>query len=319
MTAVTTRSSYLWRTLTMRAPQGSLLALLQHSLPGLAGEHPEITIEATPVTLNDDDGGRSAVPPSSGSGSRLAVKIGGLPAGDSDGAPLSRTFTDELAATEWCYGVVHNALMDDVRERGWLRIHAALVELESRHVLIAGWSGQGKTTLALALGLAGGRIHSDEGVLLRGGKALGLPRRMHLRESSRHLFPERVLADAVPLPYPETLWTLDPGALPTAPLAPASPIQLGPEDIVVVLGDRDAPDLTVTPLAASAALWELVPDAASMTADRAALIREAATVLNRVRVYRVDGYRGTRGREAVENLARHGDSALPDPQHALHG
>lgn len=76
---------------------------------------------------------------------------------------------------------VYQSCFDAARDRGWVRLHGALVEVAGRTVLLTGDSGAGKTTLTLRLGLAGATVQSDETTLVRQGLAMGIPRRFHAK------------------------------------------------------------------------------------------------------------------------------------------
>ncbi len=78
---------------------------------------------------------------------------------------------------------------------GWVRVHAALVEIGGRALLVVGESGAGKTTLALRLGLAGCVVQSDESVLIRTGTAVGVPRRFHAKGGASNFVPALLQGD----------------------------------------------------------------------------------------------------------------------------
>jgi ABC-type glutathione transport system ATPase component len=59
---------------------------------------------------------------------------------------------------------------------GWVRVHAATVDLDGTRVLIVGPSGTGKTTLATKLLVEGADVQGDESVLVRRGESLAVPR-----------------------------------------------------------------------------------------------------------------------------------------------
>ncbi|WP_407812466.1 hypothetical protein, partial [Staphylococcus aureus] len=58
---------------------------------------------------------------------------------------------DGLQLAESVYRTVHRDVMTAAHARQWTRLHAALVDCNGVRVAIAGHSGAGKTTLALAL------------------------------------------------------------------------------------------------------------------------------------------------------------------------
>ena len=80
---------------------------------------------------------------------------------------------DGLQLAESVYRTVHRDVMTAAHARQWTRLHAALVDCNGVRVAIAGHSGAGKTTLALALALRGAQLRADEGVFIRGTDRCG--------------------------------------------------------------------------------------------------------------------------------------------------
>ena len=71
---------------------------------------------------------------------------------------------------------------------GVLSIHAALLSRGGVGILLVGPKESGKSTLACALWRSGWRLHSDDNALIgEGARARGIPRRVSLRRTSRHL------------------------------------------------------------------------------------------------------------------------------------
>jgi hypothetical protein len=75
---------------------------------------------------------------------------------------------------------------------GILAIHAGVVSLDGRAILVSGRSGRGKTTLVLALLRRGLDLLSDELALVAPDNrtVLAYPRGLHVRPSALDLFPE---------------------------------------------------------------------------------------------------------------------------------
>ena len=72
-------------------------------------------------------------------------------------------------------------------------IHAGCVSLDGRGILLCGDSGAGESSLAYACATRGWTLTSEDSVYMAGGAdrvVAGSPFRVHLRESSRLLFPE---------------------------------------------------------------------------------------------------------------------------------
>ena len=77
------------------------------------------------------------------------------------------------------------------RRREHYYVHAAVLEHGGRALVLPGLSRAGKSTLALALVLAGARFLSDELLCLaRDGRALPVPRALKLRDECVPYFPE---------------------------------------------------------------------------------------------------------------------------------
>jgi len=98
--------------------------------------------------------------------------------------------------------------------RGWVRIHAATVELPSGRALLVGRSGMGKTTLSCALRLAGIEVPADESVLVRDGLAIPVPRRFHVKIPVADALPELAnIADHSPMLASGAVAAVDPRQL----------------------------------------------------------------------------------------------------------
>ncbi len=84
--------------------------------------------------------------------------------------------------------------------RGLYAIHAGAVVQQDRALIIAGRSGQGKTTLTLGLVRQGWQLLSDEFALLerRSGYLQPYPRSLHLRRPTLGLIPELAFVSTTP-------------------------------------------------------------------------------------------------------------------------
>ena len=140
---------------------------------------------------------------------------------------------------------------------GWVRLHAAVVDVDGRRVLLAGRSGAGKTTLAARLLVDGVAVLSDEGAFVRDGLALPLPRRWHVRQSTLDHVPQlRAAPHNVVLPYDPPLWTVDP-----ADLVGPWPLEPAPVRHVVLLEPRHGGESALVRTGTPAAVGELVAEA----------------------------------------------------------
>ena len=97
------------------------------------------------------------------------------------------------------YRRVHQRAFELASLRGWVRLHAAVVDLaggpawSGPRVLLVAPSGTGKTTLACRLLLDGQAVAGDESTLVRDGLALPVARRFHLKPGL-----EAAVADLTP-------------------------------------------------------------------------------------------------------------------------
>jgi hypothetical protein len=129
-------------------------------------------------------------------------------------------------------------------------VHAGVVAVEGRAILVPGRSGAGKTTLVRALVDAGATYYSDEyAVLDREGRVHPYPRRPSVRVRSgtkeRHPVPRRRGRAPVPAGLvvetryrPDARWTpvsLSPGEIAFALLANTVPARERPADVLAVL------------------------------------------------------------------------------------
>jgi hypothetical protein len=88
------------------------------------------------------------------------------------------------------YGRCHARLADCMSLAGWVPLHAGIVAICDRRVLLIGRKGVGKTTLALRLLFDGHSAEGDELVYTRGGEAVSLPRNFHLKGDAPDVVPE---------------------------------------------------------------------------------------------------------------------------------
>ena len=270
---MTSLSHYLWLDVAVSAAEQDELALLQHSYSTVFDAEQRLGLDGA-VEAADDAGG-------------VVLRV-------DDADP--RSFAGPLERAEWAYGHVHNTLMDGAHERGWHRLHAALLEVRGSGVIVAGPSGAGKTSLTVNAATQGALVHSDEGVFLADGRAVGLPRRLHLKDSARKVLDPGTFESAVKLAYPSPVWAVDPGAHWTLPV-------LRPLDIaaIIVLGDPVAPP-AVRPLSSWQVLSALATESSMFSRRPERLIAELSRVAEATRCVAIDGYYGARGAEFVDAL-----------------
>lgn len=115
------------------------------------------------------------------------------------------------------FDAIVGGLIAALAETGILTIHAGVVALEGRALLVAGRSGRGKTTLVLAMLRRGLDLLSDELALLAPDDrtVLPYPRGLHIRPGAVDLFPELgFIADVSPSELGGgSTWAVGPAAL----------------------------------------------------------------------------------------------------------
>lgn len=119
--------------------------------------------------------------------SRVRVPLDGAPI-EAAIAPAERELIPGSAA-----GMIHIALVIALRRAGLFHLHAAAIVHRGQSILIAGGSGAGKTTTAIALIEAGGDYLGDDALFLRdagaGVELLAFPRAFHVGPATLRAFP----------------------------------------------------------------------------------------------------------------------------------
>jgi hypothetical protein len=161
----------------------------------------------------------------------VAVEAGGYALTEEGDALGSVTTVAEASATIAARS--RRRALELAALKGWVRLRAALVDLDGVRLLLAGPPGTPKTLLALRLGLRGGRVQGDESVLLRDGVCLAVPAPLRLPDGAPVALAE--LADLLgALPRPGGVAALEPGRALGGPLE----LRAAPIDHVVVLDSR---------------------------------------------------------------------------------
>ncbi len=257
------RVGYHWLEVELsRRSRGTLLDSLRHGARcAPAAEVLELDLEPCDRRERPDD--RSWL-----------LRVGG-------GAP--RRHPSELAAVEEAYRTVHDRVLRLAEHEGWLRLHAATVDLHGRRILLAGRSGAGKTTLAAALLADGWDVRGDEAVFVRDGIALPLARRLHVRPATFDLLPAlRRVPDPVVLPYRPPLWTLDPAAL-------RGPFDLRPAPVshIVLLDPVHHGPCELSAAPSGDVLGSLAAEALPYSRHTGPAVRQLAAVLREARCHRL--------------------------------
>jgi hypothetical protein len=79
---------------------------------------------------------------------------------------------------------IFRRLFEHASRSGWVRLHAACVDLNGKRLVLVGDSGSGKTTTALHLATQGAAIGCDESVLIRDGISIPVPRLLHVKSDA---------------------------------------------------------------------------------------------------------------------------------------
>lgn len=138
-------------------------------------------------------------------------------------------------ARDLLYIRAHRRAFEWASLAGWVRVHAATVDLDGVRVVLVGRSGSGKSTLALRLLLDGAAFQGDESVLVRRGTSLAVPRPLFVKAGYERFAPE-LAALAPGLPRTEEALIVDPGLL-----GPPWRLRQAPVDHFVLLDDRPGP------------------------------------------------------------------------------
>ena len=100
------------------------------------------------------------------------------------------TFNDADDVLYRIYARAYSRMIDRYVEAGWVFLHAGLVRINQKRVMLIGDSGAGKTTLTARLLFDGHGFEGDEMVLAQPGRAMAAPRCLHLKEGIERNIPE---------------------------------------------------------------------------------------------------------------------------------
>jgi hypothetical protein len=183
------------------------------------------------------------------------------------------TAADVESAVDAVHVRAHRRAFELASLAGWVRVHAATVDLDGARVLVVGPSGAGKSTLAARLLLDGAAVQGDESVLVRREGSLAVPRALHLKPGYERWLPE-LAAVAADLPMVGEVTVLDPGRL-------AQPWRLrdAPVDHVVLLdgaAGRGSGRVSCVPVDGGTVLEALLGDAFPLTETKAGMVATLA-------------------------------------------
>lgn len=178
------------------------------------------------------------------------------------------------------YVRAHRRAFERASLAGWVRVHAATLDLDGARVLLVGPSGTGKTTLALRLLLDGVAVLGDESVLLRPGASAAVPRPFHVKAATWD-----VLAD-LPVAYDELPRAAEVAVLDPARVAPAVVPRVAAVDHVVLLERTGAP-AAAQPASSAEVVEALARDAFVVTEPTGRLLATLVAAVGGARRWRL--------------------------------
>jgi hypothetical protein len=212
------------------------------------------------------------------------------------------------------YRRVHQRAFELASLRGWVRLHAAVVDGAGGRTLIVAPSGTGKTTLSCRLLLDGAAVAADESVMIRGGIALPVARRFHLKSDLEAAVPDL-------RPYTTDLPSLSGGSVrafdPSEANFPWSVKQARVAHVVLL--ERGVERSTLAPGSAVAVMPEIVAESFPHQEPTGALLAEIAAVLSRARCWRLRMHSVNHAATLVASLPESRRPSRHDPkEHWIH-
>jgi hypothetical protein len=178
------------------------------------------------------------------------------------------------------YRRVHQRAFELASLRGWVRLHAAVVDGPAGRTLLVASSGTGKTTLSCRLLLDGLSVPADESTLVRSGVALPVARRFHLKPNLEAAVPEVArLAEGLPSLDDGSIRAFDPGNAGMPWTIESAPVAN------VVLLERGSGPSSLDPASAIAVMPTIVSEAFKHQEPTGTLLAEIAGLLDRARCW----------------------------------
>ncbi len=210
------------------------------------------------------------------------------------------------------YRRVHQRAFELASLRGWVRLHAAVVDGAGGRTLIVAPSGTGKTTLSCRLLLDGAAVAADESVMIRNGVALPVARRFHLKSDLEAAVPDL-------RPYTTDLPSLGDGSVRAFDPSEANfPWFVTQAQVAhVVLLERGVERSSLAPDSAIAVMPEIVAESFPHQEPTGALLAEIAALLARARCWRLRMHSANHAATLVASLPENQQTQSSRPKGAL--
>jgi hypothetical protein len=236
-----------------------------------------------------------------------------------DGSHVVSEEGDALEAVESADGVldliyrrVHQRAFELASLRGWVRLHAAVVDGTGGRTLIVAPSGTGKTTLSCRLLLDGAAVAADESVMIRNGVALPVARRFHLKSDLEAAVPDLS-------PYTTDLPSLGSGSVrafdPSEANFPWFVTQAQVAHVVVL--ERGVERSSLAPDSAVAVMPEIVAESFPHQEPTGVLLAEIAALLAQARCWRLRMHSANHAATLVASLPENQRTQSSRPKGAL--
>lgn len=183
-------------------------------------------------------------------------------------------------AADAVYVRAHRRAFERASLAGWVRVHAATIDLDGARALLVGPSGTGKTTLALSLLLDGVTVHGDESALLRAGASVAVPRPFHVKPATWGVL------DDLPVRYADLPRAAEVAVLDPARLGPVAVPVVAPVDHVVLL-ERTGEPAAHRAAATAEVVDALVRDAFVVTESSGRLLKTLVAAVGGARRHRL--------------------------------
>jgi hypothetical protein len=208
--------------------------------------------------------------------------------------PLAVVATSQ-AVRDTIYARSHRRAFELAQLKGWMLLHAGLVDVEEQRILLVGGGGSARTLALLRLGLRGAGLQGADSVLLREGQVFAVPRPLMLEPALSQAVPE--LGPLWPrLPHEGAVVVLDPALHLGLPWT----LSIAPLDHVVLF-DNGA--VGCRPSEPAEILKEVVRHAAPTTPPRPEVVTALSETLATARCHRLGTGDALATEDAIRRLA----------------